>query len=184
MKHYNTSLTEQAKAPTFKKWELKSDPIKNTYKVTIDPKTNMKSLIKTGTYNAYEMTQQHAINTDIYSILAICNGDPDKIKKLSAQPSDFTDITQMPKSLFEAHQMITQATESFEKLPLEIRRHYNHNIHKFIQDIGSENFIKLLKPYGAKEQLEIVKNVTDAIPTRSVTELNPEIEKKVVENNG
>lgn len=101
-----------------------------------------------GKTNVYAKIQAEAEATKIENILAkvIQTGDTTILQKAQGQ---FADLTEMPKDIFEAQLKIKEAEATFNELPLEIRKAYNHNFNEYLKDAGSEHWqevVGLKKP--------------------------------------
>ena len=114
-------------------------PIAPVYKLTAD-----NDLEVDGEINLYDEIQSHADSVDIYTILSrFEQGDEGVLSKRNGQ---YVDLTELPTTFAEMHQKIIDASNEFNALPLEIRSEYEFDVSKFIADIGSEHWFKLLSP--------------------------------------
>lgn len=114
---------------------------KNTYSMRVDD-FGHKELVNTGVTNFYDKIQEQVEDTKIENIIKRATmGD---FQALNRNNPLFGDFTNAPTSLADAQNKIIQLENAFEKLPLEIRRAYDHSPEKFIADAGSENFNKLM----------------------------------------
>lgn len=97
-------------------------------------------LKKVGEKDIYAEIQSHAESCDIKIMIArLQMGDTTMIRNVQ-----YMDITDMPKNLAEAYQMVNQATADFNNLPIDVRREYNFNPEEYIKDIGTDHWLKLL----------------------------------------
>ena len=97
-----------------------------------------------GEVNLYDEIQSHADSVDIYTILSrFEQGDESVLSKRNGQ---YVDLTELPTTFAEMHQKIIDASNEFNALPLEIRSEYEFDVSKFIADIGSEHWFKLMNP--------------------------------------
>lgn len=101
-----------------------------------------EDLVKIGESSLYDYIQSHADSVDIHKILERC-AMMDDYSMLNRLPAQFMDVTEMPKNLAEAHAAVQDARNYFNALPLEIRQEYENNFTMFLQDLGSDHFIKL-----------------------------------------
>lgn len=103
--------------------------------------------------NVYEKIQAFKEECEIENILARCieTGDYSALER--AQGS-YMDISEMPNNIFEAHQKIKEAEETFNQLPLEIRSKYDNNFNKYLLDFGSENWMKNMMIEEPKKETE------------------------------
>lgn len=106
-----------------------------------------------GKTNIFEKIQADADICNIEKILERCmaTGDYTILNKARGQ---YMDLTETPANIFEAQQKIKEAEKTFETLPLEIRKAYNHNFSEYLQDVGSEKWMNLV---GLKEPEPQVK---------------------------
>lgn len=116
---------------------------KNTYSIRVDDRGH-KSVVKTGVTDIYEKIQEAAEDCKVENIVKRYK-DGNTLNDPAYRPV-FADITGMPKTLAEAHSLITNIETEFEKLPIEIKREYGHSSSKFIADFGSERWHELFDP--------------------------------------
>lgn len=139
----------------------KSDKIVPTYSLKIDKQTGKKELVKTGSTNLYEKIQAAKEETMIYNILERFNaGEIDVINKVKGVYGDFRNV---PTSLAEAQQAIIDAEDTFNKLPLDIRREFNMSTSEFLASLNNGEFERIIKEkYGDKlpKQEEVQQNTT------------------------
>lgn len=112
-------------------------------------------LEETGQKDIYSEIQSHAESVDIKNIMLRYQlGDESVMDKKKGM---FIDITMMPKSLAEYQDLAMRAEQQFNGLPSEIRAEYDFSAEKFIADIGSEKWLKLMNP--DKEQ--VIEKITE-----------------------
>lgn len=110
----------------------------NDYQVIIDKKGH-KTLKQTGTHDIYEEIQSYAEECKIENIIArAAAGDP---TILNQRRGTYADITDTPKNLAEAQNIILRLSTEFEKLPTEIRAKFDNSKEKFINEFGSDSWI-------------------------------------------
>lgn len=114
-------------------------PIKDEFAIRIID--GEEKLVKVGESSLYDYIQSHADSVDIHKILERCRL-LDDYSSLYRMPAEFMDVTMMPKNLAEAFAMTKDAENYFDMLPIDIKKAYDNNFLKFIQDIGSDNFNK------------------------------------------
>lgn len=112
-------------------------PIKEEFQLRIVDGT--KTLVKTGESSLYEYIQSHADSVDLHKILERC-AMIDDYSLLNRMPSQFMDVTEMPKNLAEAYAAVQDAENFFDRMPVSIKEKYDNNFIQFLQDLGSENF--------------------------------------------
>lgn len=120
------------------------DPVMIDYQLRIiDGK---EEVVEVGKTDWYAYIQSHKDSVDINKILERCYLMED-FSPLVRMPATFMDVTDMPKTLAEAHQMIRDAENMFDRMPKEIKEKYNNSAIEFIADIGSEKFGKNVSEY-------------------------------------
>lgn len=114
-----------------------------------------KVLKETGKRNVYDMIQSHAEECDINNIVArVKAGDKEALARVEGK---YIDATDLPQDLAEAQNKIIQVKNEFYTLPLNIREKFNHSPEEYVQNYGTENWIKLMgftKPEEKKELIE------------------------------
>lgn len=105
-----------------------------------------EDLVKIGESSLYDYIQSHADSVDIHKILERC-AMLDDYSILNRMPAQFMDVTEMPRNLAEAHAAVQDAKNYFNALPLELRQEYENNFTLFLQDLGSEHFVKMCSDY-------------------------------------
>lgn len=111
------------------------------YEVAIDEHGH-KTLAESGSTNTYAMIQEHLEETLIENILRRAElGDEEALNRVNGQ---YLDTTDMPKSLAEAQNKIIAIKNEFEKLPIELRRQFDFSPEKYIQEYGTEPWMKTM----------------------------------------
>lgn len=118
--------------------------IKDEYQLRITE--DGEDLVKTGQSDLYEYIQSHADSVDIHKILERCAMIQD-YSILNRMPADFMDVTEMPKNLAQAHAAVKDAENYFMHLPLSMRQEYDNSFTNFLQDLGSDHFMKVCKDF-------------------------------------
>lgn len=147
-----------------KKWHFRTpidDPV-NTFTpsgeeveemlaMKIDDNGNETFYVK-GKTNVWEKIQAFKSETEIETILKRLTdtGDASILERANPQ---YIDISEMPDNIFEAHQKIKDAEETFNNLPIEIRREYEFNFNKYLADYGSKNWLKAM---GLLEETPVI----------------------------
>lgn len=129
------------------KSHIKTNPgsgIKREYQLRIKDKAETLEVI--GTSNLYESIQSHADSVDIHKILERC-AMIDDYSILNKMPAQFMDVTEMPHSLAEAHAMIVDAQNMFDRMPIEIKEKYDNNFVEFISSLGTKKFDAIAGEY-------------------------------------
>lgn len=133
-------------------------PTKTEFQLRI--KDNNEYLEPIGKTSLYDYIQSHADSVDIHKILERC-ALVDDYSLLNRMPAQFMDLTEMPSNLAEAHAMVVDARNMFDRMPVEIKEKYDNNFVEFIGSIGSAKFESIagdyLKKLKAAEEIKIVK---------------------------
>ncbi|QCS36499.1 minor capsid protein [Capybara microvirus Cap3_SP_433] len=127
---YKSNMTP---APSGSKYE-------NEYGTKLDEQGHRTVYIK-GQTNIYEKIQADLESTLIENILEACTVTGD-YSALERKKAEYMDCTEYPENLIEAQNIILKEKENFERLPLEIRRKYNHSFTEYLADMGSETWAK------------------------------------------
>lgn len=109
-----------------------------------------KELKENGQTNIYDRIQAAHAATQIYNILERYEQtqDPGLLQK---KMGEYTDVTNAPKNLAEAHRRIQAIEKTFETLPLEMRKEFNHDAGQFIKRVGN----------GDVQAYEIIRKFTN-----------------------
>ena len=108
------------------------------YSFVVDKETGKKELKVTGKRNIYKEIQAHKEECLVYNILErYVNGD---ISVLNKSQGMFADISNMPKSLNEAQEIILNAENLFKEMPFNIRSEFNHSMSEFVASISNGTF--------------------------------------------
>lgn len=137
------SLTNKPPRKTYPE----SHKIVPTYSIKIDKATGKKELKETGKTDIYEKIQESKESTLLYNILERYAAGDTNI--LNQRQGSYGDFSEYPENLAEAQQIMIDAENKFKKLPLEIRKEFNHSITEFVA--GIEN--------GKLEQILIEKGI-------------------------
>lgn len=100
-------------------------------------KYGQKTLEKTGEKNLYQMIQEAYEDTKIENVLArVTAGDTSMLKP----DGIYGDMSIMPRNMVEAQQIMQDLQNTWNKLPLDVRASYNHDVGQFVADSGSEKW--------------------------------------------
>lgn len=124
----------------------------DTYSIEIDLKGH-KTLTKSGETNIYDKIQESHEETKIENIIRRAVGGDETA--LAVMHGTYADVTKMPKSLAEMQQQIIKATQEFEKLPLELRRQFNHSVEEYIAEYGSKEWGDKIQPFLPQQPDEL-----------------------------
>lgn len=105
----------------------------------------------------YSYIQSFAESVDINkTIQKFINGD---INALNQRKGEFIDCTQFPTNYAEVLNVINNATNQFNSLPLEVRAQFNFNLNEFIASLGSEKYNHAL---GIVNKVEITDEIINS----------------------
>lgn len=103
-----------------------------------------KTLAKTGEKtNIYEKIKSHDLEVDIFEILRRCDAEGYQI--LDAAKVIEGDVTAVPKSMMEAQILLQEQENTFNQLPLDVRKQFNFSFTEYIAEAGKD-----LKSWGSK----------------------------------
>lgn len=141
-------------------------------------------LVKTGETNIYERIQQDADECNIERILQrAAMGD---LAALNQREATYVDATTLPKNLMEAQNLQIRLQDEFYKMPIEVRREFNNSPEQYVNEMGTEEFLKKMAPYNEKI-LAISKEKSMKEYEKKVKEgakLNIDIEKEMAAQKG
>lgn len=127
-----------------------------TFTLKINKETGKKELKKTGETNLYKKIQASKEETLIYNIIKrFESGDIEVLNKTQGTYGNFTN---MPKTLAEAQQSLIDAENTFNSLPLDIRRQFNMSSSEFIAGLTNGKFETIMaKIQGDKPKMQEVQ---------------------------
>lgn len=152
---FRTQFSEKVRYPSYP-----GNRIKPIYGLEVDKK-GVTQLVVKGKEDLYDFIQSHKDSVDIHKILdRFQNGDLDALNKYQGY---YLDITDAPKSLAEALNIVAKGRDLFNSLPVDVREKFNHNPEEFIAAIGTEEFKKALDksptlPVDSEKPVENVEN--------------------------
>ena len=132
------------------------------YEEQINTKTLQKELKKVGETNIYEKIQESRDATDIQKIIERYQINIDEKIQIN---DEILDYTQNPTSLIEAHQMILNAEQIWDKEPATIKEKFGNN---FVEYLAAANNGTL-------------KNIYEEIQPEKMTKHKEEKEAKKLE---
>lgn len=131
---------------------------RETFKMVIDDNGH-KSLKLDGKEHIYAQIQEGLEETLIENILQrAALGDDTALNRIEGS---YADITGAPKTLADAQQMILQITNDFNGLPVDIRREFDFSVEKFINEYGSNSWIKKMG-FDQEQKVETPAPVEEA----------------------
>lgn len=116
-----------------------------------------RELVKVGETNIREKIQQYKDECDIGQILARAAIDP---TVLNQREVFYADVTEMPKSLAEAQNMIVTIKKEFDTMPPEERAKFDYSVEKYIAEFGSKEWAE--KVGATQEETKIIKEEVKA----------------------
>lgn len=100
-----------------------------------------KILEMTGETNMYEMIQKATPDVLIENVInRVIAGDISMLRP----DGSYIDLTQMPKNMIEAQQMIQNMENEWAKIPADIKKHYNWDMGEFIAAAGSKEWLNIM----------------------------------------
>lgn len=131
---------------------------KNVYNYRIN-NHGSKVLEKTGEEDLQDMINSFEEETKIENILARAKlGDRTAIR----ENIDFGDLTSIPNNIIEAKRQILTMENYWKTLPMDIKAKYGNNMDKFMNDVGSEQWLKNM---GLAPQQTTVVDNSKSTPT-------------------
>lgn len=113
---------------------------KTVFSPTVDTKTGRLTLQETGKVDLYAEIQSHKDSVDIHTLIArYRNGETDVFMQ---RPGFYGDITEMPKTYAEMYDIMVKAENSFNALPVDVRRQFDFDFGVYLASLG--NFDKTL----------------------------------------
>lgn len=146
-----------------------------TFGLEVNKKTGKTELVKTGETNFYDKIQAAKESTMIYNILDRfeSNMSADEAAEILCEEGKMTkqgnygDFTELPTSLQEMQQLMIDAENHFNSLPLDERQKYNHNLGEYLAELNN-SLTKIEKIQQVEEQpkadyTEMLKKQEEAI---------------------
>lgn len=130
-------------------YKLQTDEHKHYYapageKIEIRHRAEMdingrRKLVADVKVNIWDLIQSHAEECEIENIIRrALNGDPFALNK---KMGNFMDVTEMPKTIAEAQQLVINLKEQFERLPAEVKQKFDNNAEIFVASYGTEEWL-------------------------------------------
>ena len=167
MKYYtNQNLPPRIDTPTGSKKEA-------VYELKVDNK-GIERLEKTNQFtNVYERTQACLEETKIENIIRRhMQGDETALNLNSLkEKAKVYDLTNYPKTLMEMQNILIEAEQTFDKLPIEVKKEFNQNYREYIVAMSDgtfeDKYKKAMKSKGNKGQrVENINSVTQQTVTQ------------------
>ena len=116
----------------------KCKKIVNEYKKVVQSNGSIKAEI-VGKTNIYEKIQASKESSLVYNILKRFEmGD---VNVLNARAGQYGDFTEAPKSLAESQQLLIDAENYFNSLPLDVRKEFDHSLGNFLNSVGDGSIV-------------------------------------------
>lgn len=110
-----------------------------TYQTQID-ENGHKVTVPVGKTNIYDKIQSSLEETKIENIIKrFTEGDINAFR--DSEPI-YADITEAPRNLMEAQNMIIRITDEFNALPVEVRAKFDHSAEKYVALYGGEDWAR------------------------------------------
>lgn len=139
-----------------------------TYRAAVDSDGKI-DLIQDGIVNVYDEIQSHRDSCDIeLMIKRFENGD---VTALNRGNPVFLDTVDMPKTFAEVYNVVIQAKNDFQNLPLEVRNAFDHSPEKYFSMIGTEEFGNIMSKFYPQAKNDI--NINNPAPVAG-TNIEPE----------
>lgn len=123
---------------------------KQEYTIQMDKETGHKMIKPNGMTNTYEKIQRGREASDINLILKKAQyGDVSGFK--DATKAVYGDMTSIPDNMIDIANLKLKSDQAWDKLPLEIRREYDHDKDKYFADFGSEHWMSI---HGIEKKTE------------------------------
>lgn len=165
-------------APTGEKFTMEHEP-------EID-KNGRRTLKKTKRVETYELIQSYAEECNIQNIIKrATNGNPELLQKVIGT---YQDITEVPKSVAEAQQLIINLKNAFANLPKETRAKFEYNDEIYVAQFGSDEWaektgLKEIMKRSQEKAAEKAKFEADQIKAiQNLASMNAFSEKGAIEN--
>lgn len=116
-----------------------------TFALEINKDTGKKELVKSGATNIYDKIQAAKEETLVYNILDRFNrGDTEALNKIHGVYGNFTN---MPTTLAEAQQQLINAENTFNDLPIDVRKEFNFSTSEFLASVTNGKFEEVFSKY-------------------------------------
>lgn len=128
--------------------------------------------------NIYNKIQESKDECDIYEIIR--RSDPQMrlgieqqiINANLTESDEVYDLTDVPKNLIQARQMLVDADKKFKSLPLEVRKEFNNNANEFLASAQKGELTQRIQKLYKKEE------TVDESTSRSVNNTNTDTSKQ------
>lgn len=121
----------------------------DTYEKQYD-KDGVQSFSKTGEKNIFEEIQLYADDTDINQIITRCIKETGSIDILSADKSQYVDISESPSTLLDVLNIKNRVEAEFRRLPSEVQALFDNNAVKYTQSRLDDTAFTIIDDYVQK----------------------------------
>lgn len=113
------------------------------YKLSYDD-DGTKELVVDGYKDVYEEIQSHADSVDIHKIVERCTmiGDMSELYKTEGF---YGDLAMFPTTRAEALQMLAEAQNIWDKLPIDVKKKFDNNVDNFFSTAFTDEWTKKLE---------------------------------------
>lgn len=114
-----------------------------TYKLSYDD-DGTKELVVDGYKDIYEEIQSHADSVDIHKIVERCalTGDMSELYKTEGF---YGDLAMFPETRAEALQMLAEAQNIWDKLPVDVKKKFDNNVDNFFSTAFTDEWTEKLE---------------------------------------
>lgn len=138
---------------------VSGEKVISKYQGRVDKVTGQIELVEVGKDNWYERIQSYKDMCDVNRIVArYMNGEVDILNQVQCT---FGDFSAAPRDLAEAYRVVKNQEMVFERLPAEIKEKFQNNPYIWMQQAGSESWIKAHEVQVSQDMYEKKGEVTD-----------------------
>lgn len=121
----------------------------DTYEKQYD-KDGVQSFTKIGEKNIFEEIQLYADDTDINQIITRCIKETGSIDILSADKSQYVDISESPSTLSDVLNIKNRVEAEFRRLPADVQALFNNNAVQYTQSRLDDTAFSIIDEYAQK----------------------------------
>lgn len=126
----------------------------------VDEKTSEKYIGVIGETDIYEPIQQALSSTYLRDVLdrfdagAVSLADYKQYIEASKELAPYTDVTSMPSTLAEVQQVLIDAENTYNSLPVDLRADFGHSKERFLAAMADGSAGKVLEAYSVRKGLK------------------------------
>lgn len=144
MSYFKTGVSRRKTIPTEHGTREKMN-----YRIEIDKETGHKEIVFNGMTDTYMKIQAGRDRADINNIIARAQrGDMSGLKD---QTKAIYGNMQIPDNMIDIANLKLKIDQAWEKLPIEVRREYNHDPDLYFADYGTEHWKEI---HGITKKIE------------------------------